>query len=73
MRNTILITGGLITIILTVLWYFDIITEPAVAIGSATLTFLGFLFSTNDKKQKKIKQTHFGEGDNVGGDKIINN
>ena len=76
MKNIILIIGGLITVILTVLWYFEVITEPVTAIGSAILTFLGYFFvgsDKSDKKVKKIKQVHHGNGDNVGGDKITNN
>jgi hypothetical protein len=76
MKNIILIIGGLITVVLTVLWYFEIITEPVAAIGSAILTFLSYLFVGNDKsvkKVKKIKQIHYGDGDNVGGNKTTNN
>lgn len=75
MKNIILIIGGLVTVILTVLWYFEVITEPVAAIGAAVLTFLGYLFTgtgETPKKVKKIKQKHFGSGDNVAGDKIIN-
>lgn len=75
MKNFILIIGGLITVILTFLWYYEIITEPVAAIGSAMLTFLGYLFVGSDnsgKKIKKIKQVHYGTGDNVRGDKITN-
>lgn len=73
MKKNILIFGSLVTIGLTVLWYLNIITEPVAAIGAAVLTFLGYLFAGNDNdKTKKIKQTHSGSGDNVGGDKIIN-
>lgn len=73
MKKLILIIGGLITIVLTALWYFGIITEPAVALASAILTFLGYLYSDKEKPLKitKIKQIHNGEGDNVAGDKII--
>lgn len=74
MKNTILIIGGLITISLTILWYFEIITEPVAAIGSAILTFLGYLFTDKEKpvkNEKNITQIHKGKGDNVAGDKII--
>ena len=74
MKNFILIIGGLITILLSFLWYFNIITEPVFTIGSAILTLLGYLFIDKEKpikKVKKIKQIHKGEGDNIAGNKTI--
>lgn len=76
MKNIILIIGALITVMLIGLWYFEIITEPLAALGSAIFTLLSYLFLGNDKtgkKVKKIKQVHNGIGDNVVGDKITNN
>jgi len=75
MKNYVLVIGGLITVALTILWYCNIITEPVTAIASALLTTLAYLFTANNdsaKKNKKIIQTHSGIGDNVGGDKIVN-
>lgn len=76
MKKIILIIGGLITVVLTALWYYNIITEPAAALGAAILTFLGYFFTEDGKekpikKKTKIKQVHNGDGDNVGGDKIV--
>jgi len=79
--NHILIIGSIITIILILLWYFEVIGEPIAALGGAAVTLIGYIISTkksaqsNSKKKisAKINQTHSGKGDNVGGDKIINN
>ena len=78
--NQILIFGSVITIILILLWQFEIIGEPIAALGGGVLTFVGYLLSnksskSNEEENKsvKIKQKHSGIGDNIGGDKIINN
>lgn len=78
--NIILIIGSIITIGLTILWYFEVIGEPIVALGGAVLTFVGYIVSgktnvqsNNIKKSSTLNQTHSGSGDNFGGDKIVNN
>lgn len=79
--NLILIVGSIITIVLTLLWYFEVIGEPMVALGGAVLTFVGYIVSgktnTRNNNIKKVSstlnQTHSGSGDNVGGDKIVKN
>lgn len=75
MKNMILIVGGVITILLAFLWYFDKITEPMFTICSAILTFFGYLFVNSDKKKKnpettKMKQKSGSNSTNiqVGGD-----
>ena len=75
MKKIILILGSIATLILAILWYFGKVTEPLVSIGTGALTFLGFLFVPDDKPKSKtiIKQKHSGTGDNVAGNKIINN
>ncbi len=47
--NNILILGSIVTIILILLWQFNIIGEPIAALGGALLTFVGYIF-TNDSK-----------------------
>lgn len=78
-RNTILILGSAITVVLIILWALEIIGEPIAALGGGILTLLGYLFvneGENYKNESSIKniksniQTHKGRGDNVGGDKI---
>ena len=77
--NHILIIGGVVTIALVILWYFEKISEPMAALGSAVLTLIGFIVSGNSEKKQtgdtkmKIKQEHSGEGDNIGRDKIVSN
>lgn len=83
--NHILITVSIITIILTLLWYFEVIGEPIAALGGAVLTFMSYILSykmntdtkeeehSTGKKPTIINQTHSGTGDNIGGDKIVNN
>lgn len=75
----ILVIGSIITIFLIILWYYNLIGEPIAALGGAVLTLIGFLLSNDsksslelkDKKSNNIVQSHYGKGDNVGGDKII--
>ena len=70
MKKAILIIGATVTLILAVLWYFDIVSEPLVAIGTGVLTVVGYIFApANNAKKTTIKQKHSGEGDNVAGDK----
>lgn len=81
--NYILIIGSVITIILIILWYLEIIGEPIAALGGAILTLIGYILSNKEsaktkkynvgKKSTKVTQIHSGTGDNIGGDKIINN
>lgn len=77
--NHVLIAGGIITVILVILWYFDVINEPMAALGSAVLTLIGFLISNNsdngnngNKTKINVTQKHSGTGDNVARDKISN-
>lgn len=74
--NHVLIAGGIITVILVILWYFDVISEPMAALGGAVLTLIGYLISNNSNNGKKAKinvsQKHSGAGDNVARDKISN-
>jgi len=75
MKKTILIVGSLITLILAILWYKNIITEPLVAVGTGIITLISLIFipdNKNNGNKKKVRQKHSGEGDNIGGDKIIN-
>ncbi len=67
MKKMILIIGSLLTIVLIILWYLEIISEPFAALGAAILTFFGYLFTDNNGK---IKQIHHGSGDIIGGDKV---
>jgi len=74
MKRVILITGGLITLLLAILWYYDVITEPLVAVGTAIITLVSLIFvpeNKNNSSQTKITQNHSGKGDNVAGNKII--
>jgi hypothetical protein len=74
MKKIILIVGSVITLILAILWYKNIISEPLVAVGSGILTLLTLIFvpDNDDKSIKtKITQKHYGKGDNVAGNKII--
>mgnify|MGYP000630278752 CR=1 FL=1 len=77
--NHVLIIGSIITIILILLWYFEVIGEPIAALGGAGLTLAGYIYSnkasTKNKREitSKINQTHSGSGDNIGGDKTVNN
>lgn len=72
MKKAILIIGAIATLILAILWYFDKVSEPLVAIGTGFLTVLGYIFVPDENKQSiKIKQKHSGTGDNVAGNKII--
>lgn len=74
MKKAILIIGALATLILSILWYYGKVSEPLVAVGTGVLTVLGYIFVPNDKKQNiSIKQNHSGKGDNVAGNKIVNN
>ena len=75
--NHVLIVGGIITVILVILWYFEVISEPMAALGSAVLTLIGFMMSNNsdngnkgNKTKINVTQKHSGTGDNVGRDKI---
>ena len=45
-QNLILFIGALISIGLAVLWYFDIVSEPAVAIFSGVLTAVGYFLAS---------------------------
>ena len=74
MKKAILIIGAVATLVLAVLWYFDKVSEPLVAVGTGILTVLGYIFVPDEKIQKtKIKQQHSGTGDNVAGNKTVNN
>lgn len=75
MKKMILIVGGLLILILAILWYNDVITEPLVAVGTGIITLLSLIFiPENESKPSKtqIKQNHSGSGDNIAGNKIIN-
>jgi hypothetical protein len=71
MKNKILIIGGIGTLILALLWHFEIITEPLFAIGAAIITLIGFTFAPNSKTEIELK--HEGQGDNVLGNKTTTN
>ncbi len=73
MKNAILIVGAIITLVLAILWYMDIISEPLFAIGTAVLTLITYLVIPTKRDKSNINQRHSGKGDNVGGDKIILN
>ena len=71
--NTILIFGSLLVLSTTVLWYFDIISEPVAAIAGSLFTVLGLILARNQKgasAEKKVKQKNTGSGEIVGGDKM---
>jgi len=75
-RGVVLLIGSIIVVILTVLWWTNVVSEPFAALGGAALTFLGYLYAENDnatasnKDKFVVKQKHSGFGDNVGGDKF---
>lgn len=73
MKRIILIIGGLITLILAILWYKDIISEPLVAVGTGVITLLCLIFvpDNDSSNNTNIVQNHSGKGDNVAGNKII--
>ncbi len=75
MKKIILIIGSIFTLLLTVLWYFNIVSEPLVAIGTAILTAIGYILIPDEKQGDKttINQKHTGQGDNVVGKKVVNN
>lgn len=73
MKKTILIIGSIATLILSILWYFDKVTEPMVAIGTGFLTVLAYVLvpdGDNKATNTTITQKHTGKGDNVAGNKI---
>lgn len=74
MKKIILIIGSLITIILAILWYIQIISEPIVSIGTGILTLIGYIIIPNQeqKSEPAIKQEHKGQGDNVVDNKTTN-
>jgi hypothetical protein len=70
------ILAAVITLIFTILWYCDVVSEPFVAVISAIITLVSFAFAKKEKlpvETRKTEQNHYGSGDNIGGDKIINN
>lgn len=74
MKKTILIIGAIATLILAILWYYDKVSEPLVTVGIGVLTVLGYIFLPDEQKQNtKIKQNHSGTGDNIAGNKTVNN
>ena len=74
MKNSILIIGALSTLVLAILWYFQVVSEPLVSIGTGILTVISYMLIPEEKKNKTvIKQQHTGQGDNVLGNKTINN
>lgn len=75
MKNIILIIGALSTLVLAVLWYLKIVSEPIVSISSGILTLIGYILIPNDKQNIKpeIKQELVGKGDNIAGNKATNN
>lgn len=74
MKKAILIIGAMATLVLAILWYFGKVSEPLVAVGTGVLTVVGYIFVPDEKKQNiKIKQKHTGTGDNVAGNKTVNN
>lgn len=74
MKNIILIIGSLSTLILAILWYFNIVSEPIVSIGTGILTFISYILIPGEKEKNKvsIRQKHIGQGDNIAGNKTIN-
>ena len=76
MKKIILIIGGIITLVLSILWYKDVITEPLFAVGTGIITILSLIFipdKDNNTNKTKINQKHSGIGDNVAGNKTIKN
>jgi hypothetical protein len=74
MKKVILIIGAIATLVLAILWYFNKVSEPLFSVGTGVLTVLGYIFVPDEKKHNtKIKQKHSGTGDNVAGNKTINN
>ncbi len=81
-NKAILLSISIIVLVLSILWWYEIVNEPIVGIGTAILTVVGYLFLNVSKekaheggKLKKsnryITQNHKGKGDNIAGDKII--
>lgn len=76
MKNKVIVLGSIATVILAILWYLEIITEPSFAIGAGIITLIGYILAPEDlnKSTRTInKQNHSGSGDNVLGNKTINN
>jgi hypothetical protein len=76
MKNKVLVLGSIATIILALLWYLEKITEPSFALGAGIITLIGYILAPEDsnKNAKTVnKQNHSGLGDNVLGNKTINN
>ena len=74
MKKIILIIGGILTLVLSILWYKNIINEPLSAVGTGIVTLLCLVFipDNNDNPNKtKIIQKHSGKGDNIAGNKIV--
>lgn len=77
--NYVLIIGSIIIIIFILLWYFEVIGEFIVVLGGVGLILVGYIYlnkvSIKNKREIifKINQIYLGLGDNIGGDKIVNN
>jgi NB-ARC domain-containing protein len=66
--NTILLIGSLLVLIASLLWYFEIISEPTVAIATGILTSMGFILARRKEGKQAAKKTK-GGGDKVEGNK----
>lgn len=75
MKKKVLVTLGILaTLVLAFLWYKGYIDEPLYTIGALIVTlFIQFFISEDTDNTKIINQKHSGNGDNVAGDKIVNN
>lgn len=71
MKKGILIIGSILTLLLAILWYFKIVSEPLVAVGTGALTLVSYIFVPENSDKTIINQKHSGNGDNVAGNKII--
>lgn len=74
MKKNILIVGALSTLILAILSYLEIVSEPIVSIGTGILTLISYLVIPSEKQisEPLMKQEHIGQGDNIIGNKTTN-
>ena len=64
---------GCAMVLFAVLWYLDVIAEPTFTIletiSALILMFISLNYDKDDKSN--VYQQHYGQGDNVGKDKVV--